>query len=166
MIQFITFAIHPNGDGTSNVTTLVIIGEVTNANLTSFVQSWDGRTVNRSKAVWTIADVTCTVARVTCDFVMSPTPAVTNITDASNDILNAEGLQIVNQFPLETGFILDNNAIVANADGSYNVTSSLQVGNITSDELIPFANSWVGETISGEEAQWLVEAGSCLEQQE
>ncbi|KIK52955.1 hypothetical protein GYMLUDRAFT_265222 [Collybiopsis luxurians FD-317 M1] len=193
VFELITYAIQPNGDGTGTTTTVFIIGEVTNANLTSFVQSWDGLTANGTTAVWTIEDVTCTAARVTCNLVMSPTPAVTNITDASNDILNgedmlsfissdlrsvfgevancdcyilAEILQIANQFPFETGILFDNDAIVGNADGSYNVTSSLQVGNITSDELIPFANSWAGKTISGEEAQWFVEVGSCVEQQD
>ncbi|KIK52965.1 hypothetical protein GYMLUDRAFT_250795 [Collybiopsis luxurians FD-317 M1] len=165
-VEVITYAIRPNGNGTSNVTTVIVIGEVTNANLTSFVESWNGLTVNGSKALWTITDVTCTVARVTCNFVMSPTPAVSNITDASNDILIAEELQIINQFPLESGFILDNDDIVSNADGSYNVTSSLQVGNITSDDVILFVNSWVGGTISGEQAQWLVEVGSCTEKED
>ncbi|KIK52958.1 hypothetical protein GYMLUDRAFT_250788 [Collybiopsis luxurians FD-317 M1] len=163
LVELITYTIQPNGDGTGIATTVFLIGEVTNANLTSFVQSWDGLTANGPKAVWTIGDVTCTVARVTCNSVTSPTPAVSNITDAGNDLLDAEGLQVVNQFPFETGFLFDNDAIVANADGSYNITSYIQVGNVTSDQLIPFANSWVGETISGEEAQGLVEAGSCFE---
>ncbi|KIK52957.1 hypothetical protein GYMLUDRAFT_49630 [Collybiopsis luxurians FD-317 M1] len=164
--ELITYAIEPNGDGTGTATTVFLIGEVTNANLTSFVQSWDGITANGPKAVWTIGEVVCTVARVTCNFVMSPTPAISNITDAGNDLLDAQGLQVVNQFPLETGLLFNNDAVVANADGSYNATSSLQVGNVTNDELLPFANSWVGETISGEEAQWFVEAGSCVEQQD
>ncbi|KIK52953.1 hypothetical protein GYMLUDRAFT_49626 [Collybiopsis luxurians FD-317 M1] len=164
--ELLTYAIKPNGDGTGTATTVFLIGGVTNDNLTSFVQSWDGITANGSTAVWTIGEVVCTVARVTCNFVMSPTPAVSNITDAGNDLLDAQIFQILDQFPFTTSVLSDNDAIAANTDGSYNATSSLQAGNVTNDELLPFANSWVGETISGEEAQWFVEAGSCVEQQD
>ncbi|KIK52956.1 hypothetical protein GYMLUDRAFT_250786 [Collybiopsis luxurians FD-317 M1] len=104
-------AIKPNGNGTSTATTVFIIGGVTNANLTSFVQSWGGLTANGTKA--------------------------------SN-----------------------NDAIIGNTNGSYKVTSSLQVGNITSDELIPFANLCIDKTISGEEVQWFIEVGSCVVQQD
>ncbi|KAF5350952.1 hypothetical protein D9757_013738 [Collybiopsis confluens] len=132
-------------DGTNNATSTFLVGEVTVANLTSFIESW----VGRRTAQWTFKAATCHASRVTCDVVVSPTPEISNITDAGNNLLDAEAQQVVDRFPDQDGWFLNNDQIAQNTDGSYNVTSSLQVGNVTDGDLLALANSWAGQRLSG-----------------
>ncbi|KAF5390794.1 hypothetical protein D9757_004559 [Collybiopsis confluens] len=160
-VDILVLPIVHNTDGTNNATSTFLVGEVTVANLTSFIESWVGRTVAGPTAQWTFKAATCHASRVTCDVVVSPTPEISNITDAGNDLLDAEAQQVVDRFPDQDGWFLNNDQIAQNADGSYNVTSSLQVGNVTDGDLLALANSWAGQTVDGAEAQWAVETAEC-----
>ncbi|KAE9408499.1 hypothetical protein BT96DRAFT_808098 [Gymnopus androsaceus JB14] len=96
----------------------------------------------------------------TCSFVVTPTP------DASLDVLDVDinyavGHTVGEEY--EDHILTDVNTLVANGDGTYDLTSVIAVDGETPAAVGAFVDTWADTTIAGLNAQWFVNSVDCVE---
>ncbi|EIM88887.1 uncharacterized protein STEHIDRAFT_109208 [Stereum hirsutum FP-91666 SS1] len=94
----------------------------------------------------------------TCDFTMAPTPDLG--VDALQSSVNfAIGSTIGEEYP--STVLTDVNTLTSNADGTYTVHSVISVTDQDGASVGQFVETWVGQSLYGIQAYWLVDAAKC-----